>query len=144
MTPCPQVSPWGGCGGVAAFALNSSNPALCCPSGHSCQYYTEHFWQCMPDSLQESNKPVGTWDDKCREDKVRAGRTLLVCGWWLWITDGYAQLHMEEQYSELRRKGLKADNAPLLAFVLADTGPRECILACRCPCQGSFSNKLHY
>jgi hypothetical protein len=53
-----------------AFALNSSNPAMCCSRGHSCQFYTEHFWQCMPDSMQDSNKPVGTWDDQCGGDKV--------------------------------------------------------------------------
>lgn len=61
---------WATCGGINSYGSNSSDPSTCCPTGYSCQWYTEFFWQCMPVGITESNKPRGTWNETCSGTKV--------------------------------------------------------------------------
>lgn len=85
--PCTQVGRWGSCGGAVSYALNASDPSQCCPSGFSCQFYTELFWQCMPVEMEGSSRPRGTWEEGCAGTKVggRLCAAMCVLQWQVWL-----------------------------------------------------------
>jgi hypothetical protein len=74
MPPCAvqhRIALWGACGGLSSgAAANAPDANVCCPSGTTCRFYNEFFWQCQPINYAAPPEAVDVWSTGCNGEKV--------------------------------------------------------------------------